>query len=111
MYNPQKKILVSCDFDTNMALVKIWKFRNYSYSGGQVFELKRDSASLKRIARIIENYRTDSKDLTINKQILWNGKSEKAIGYEVHMGRKHEPKNSDKIKSENKVEEEIKCSN
>ena len=95
MYNPQKKILVSCDFDTNMALVKIWKFRNsvsgnHSYSGGQVFELKRDSASLKRISRIIKNYRTDSKDLTMNKQIIWNEKSEKAIGYEVHMGRKHD---------------------
>lgn len=85
--NPKKEIRISCDFENNMAYVRIFKFRNYSWSGGKVYELKRDSDRLKELSDIIVKYRDEKSENKVwsNKEIIWEGKSEIAIGYNLDM--------------------------
>jgi hypothetical protein len=83
----KREIRVSCDFDTNIAFVRIWKYRNYTWSGGNVYQQKRNSYALREIARIIVEYGTENKSLTTNVEFLYNGKSEIATAYNIDMGR------------------------
>ena len=89
----KKEIKVFCDFETNKALVRIFKFKNGSWSGGKVYEVDRESSILENLANIITKYRDvkmESMVLTIFSDIFWNGKTEKAVTYHVDMGSKHE---------------------
>lgn len=86
----KREIRVSCDFDTNTAYVRIWKYRNYTWSGGNVYNQKRNSYALKEIARIIVEYGTENKGLVTNVEILFDGKNEIATAYNIDMGRKKE---------------------
>lgn len=86
MKNRTAKILVSTDFETNTALVRIFKIRNYMLSGGKIFELKRDSYALNQIANLIEKYQIKNDPVpTLNKNIFWNGKSNMAVTYNLEF--------------------------
>ena len=89
----KKEIKVFCDFETNKALVRIYKFKNGSWSGGKVYEVDRESPRLKKLANIItecRNVKMESMVLTIFSDIFWNGRTEKAVTYHVDMKSKHE---------------------
>ena len=91
--NSKKEIKVFCDFETNKALVRIYKFTNGSWSGSKVYEVDRESSILENLANIITKYRDvkmESLVLTIFSDILWNGKTEKAVRYRVDMDSKNE---------------------
>ena len=86
--NPKKEIRVSCDFENDTALVRIFKYRNYSWSGGRVYELKRESPRLKKLGEIISTCRdvkVENKMLSNFSEIFWQEKTEKAVSYNVDM--------------------------
>lgn len=85
--NPKKEIRIFCDFETNVALVRIFKYRNYSWSGGRTYELKRGCYRLKELSDIIEKYRDEKTENKIwsNREIIWEGKSEVATSYNLDM--------------------------
>lgn len=86
MNNSKKEVRVFCDFETNTAIIRIFKFRNYVWSGGKTFEVRRDSPRLKEIASIIERFRDKkSQGLGLFKDIFWKEKTEKAVSYFVDM--------------------------
>jgi len=85
--NPKKEIRISCDFETNTAIVRIFKYRNYTWSGGQVFELKRDCDRLKELGQIVLKYRDEKSENKVwsNRSIIWNDVDLVAVGYNVDM--------------------------
>lgn len=87
--NPKKQIVVSCDFETNTALVRIYKFRNYTWSGGRVYELARDCYALKQLATIIQKYKSPT-DAKINATIVWEKGCERGIAYDIDMSKVRE---------------------
>lgn len=48
--NRPKEISIYCDPETDTALVRIFKYRNYKWAGGKVVEIKKDSYILGRLA-------------------------------------------------------------
>lgn len=66
-----KEVKIFCDPETNTALVRIFKLRNYKWSGGKTFELKKDSDELKALATLI------------GKDTVWDTSSETAITYQI----------------------------
>jgi hypothetical protein len=84
----QKEVRVSCDFETNTALVRIFKFRNYTWSGGRVYELKRDCDRLKELGNLILKYQYKNGTDLLNSEIIWNDKAEIAISYKLDMSKK-----------------------
>jgi hypothetical protein len=87
MNNSKKEIRIFCDVDTNIASVRIFKYRNYTWSGGKTYDLKRDCDRLKELSDIIMKYRDEKTENKVwsNREIFWQGKSEIAIGYNVDM--------------------------
>lgn len=81
----QREIHVFCDFETNKALVRIFKYRNFSWSGGKVMEFDRESNTLKRIDFLIKKYGVENKSLLIQTNIFWNNKTEKAVKFCLDM--------------------------
>ena len=66
-----KEVKIFCDPETNTALVRIFKLRNYKWSGGETLEVKKDSSTLKTLA------------ILIGKDTVWNTNSETAITYQI----------------------------
>ena len=88
----RKEVRVFCDFETDTALVRIFKFRNYSWSGGKTYELKRMSDRLTELSALILKYqdtKLEAKKLTSSAEILWNSKAEVATSYELDMSLKN----------------------
>ena len=89
MNNSKKEIRVFCDFETDTALIRIFKFRDSSWSGGKTFEVKRDSPRMKELSCIINTYRDNfSEGFGLSKNIFWEEKTEKAICYCVDMSKR-----------------------
>jgi len=66
-----KEVKIFCDPETNTALVRIFKLRNYNWSGGKTVEVKKDSGRLKTLAMLV------------GKDTVWNTNSETAITYQI----------------------------
>ena len=81
----KKEIRISCDFERGAALVRIFKYRDYSWSGGKVYELKRDCDRLKELGMIITKYcdKKSENKLWSNRETLWNEENLVAVGYNV----------------------------
>lgn len=96
--NPKKEIRIFCDFETNIALVRIYKFRNYSWSGGKTYELKRGCDRMKELEYIVISYRDEKSENKVwsNREIIWKGESEIATGYNLDMSKKPETKIEEK---------------
>jgi len=93
----RKEIRIFCDFETDTALVRIFKFRNYSWSGGKTYEIERVSDRLTELSSLIDKYRDakhEGKKLTSRSEILWNNKSEVATSYELDMSIKEKQNDS-----------------
>lgn len=90
MKNTKKEIRISCDFENKTALVRIFKYRNYQWSGGQTFELKQDCDRLKELGDIVMKYRDEKSENKIwsNRSIIWNNVDFVAVGYNVDMSGK-----------------------
>jgi len=69
--NRPKEISIYCDPETNIALVRIFKYRNYKWAGGKVLELEKDSILLKRMADLV------------GVKNLWDTTSEVAKTYKI----------------------------
>ena len=69
--NRPREISIYCDPETNTALVRIFKYRNYKWAGGNVIEMKKDSILLKRMAKLV------------GVKTLWDTTSEVAKTYKI----------------------------
>jgi len=69
--NRPREISIYCDPETNTALVRIFKYRNYKWTGGNVVEMKKDSILLKRMAKLV------------GVKSLWDTTSEVAKTYKI----------------------------
>lgn len=87
-----KEIRVFCDFETNTMAVRIFKYRNYTWSGGRLesYEVKRDSYVARELGRIVQKYRDEVSENKVwsDRDLLWNGENVKAVGYNVWIGDK-----------------------
>ena len=88
--NSHREFHVFCDFETNIAYVRIFQYRNYVWRGGKVSEMERDSKKIKNLASVIEKCGIENKQLLIQKDFFLNGKMEKAIVYLVDLKKKEE---------------------
>lgn len=79
-----RDIVVFCDKDTQTAFIRIFKYRNYLWAGGKVFELKKNSPLLEGINKNIIDFSVNDlgKDFS-----LWQEDNEKAITYSLDMSR------------------------
>lgn len=70
--NPtNEEVRIFCDNETNTALVRIFKLRNYLISGGKTFEIKKNSQIIKMLAKIC------------GLDDIWDTSSETAKTYQV----------------------------
>lgn len=67
-----KEISIYCDPETNIALVRIFKYRNYKWAGGKVLEMKKDSILLRRMAELAD------------VETLWDTTSDVAKTYKIN---------------------------
>lgn len=66
-----KEFSIYCDPETDVALVRLFKYRNYKWAGGKVMEIKKDSILLKRMAKLV------------GVKTLWDTTSEVAKTYKL----------------------------
>lgn len=76
--NKNKEIKVFCDKETETASVRIFKFRNYVWSGGKTLEMKKGSPELEKVFSFILQH---SKEPIDKSSILWKEDNESAITY------------------------------
>lgn len=77
-----KEVKIFCDGETNMALVRIFKLRNYVWAGGETLELKKDSPELKRVFEFILQHSVEPID---KSSVLWKEDNESAIAYVLEV--------------------------
>ena len=77
-----KEVRIFCDKDGSLALVRIFKYRNYVWAGGKTLEIKKDSPRLQRVFDSIFNFSVESID---KSAILWKEDNESAITYILDM--------------------------
>lgn len=77
-----KEIRIFCDKETQTALVRIFKYRNYVWAGGKTLEMKKDSPELQRVFESILKFSTEPID---KSAILWKEDNESAITYVLEM--------------------------
>lgn len=83
-----KEVMVFCDKETQMATIRIFKFRNYVWAGGKTLEFKKDSQELQRIFSSIIEFSVEPMD--DKSSILWKEDNESAITYILDMEKKNE---------------------
>lgn len=77
-----KEVRIFCDGENNLALVRIFKLRNYVWAGGKTLELKKDSPELKRVFDFILQHSVVPID---KSSILWKDDNESAITYMLEV--------------------------
>lgn len=77
-----KEVRIFCDKETQTALVRIYKYRNYVWNGGKTFELKKDSRTLSELLRVVASHVDESVD---KSSILWDDTKEVATTYVLEM--------------------------
>ncbi len=78
MRNPRsKEVKIFCDKETQMASVRIFKYRNYLWAGGRTLEFKRESSQLNGIFDFVKKH---SPPNTLEAD-LWKQDNETAIIY------------------------------
>ena len=78
----KKEVKIFCDKETQTALVRIFKYRNYVWAGGKTLEMKKDSPELQRVFESILKFSVESID---KSSILWKEDNESAITYMLDM--------------------------
>jgi len=77
-----KEVKIFCDKESEIASVRIFKFRNYVWAGGKTLELKKGSPELEKVFCFILQHSTDPID---KSSILWKEDNESAITYALEM--------------------------
>ena len=77
-----KEVRIFCDKETQTALVRIFKYRNYVWAGGRTLEMKKDSPELQRVFESILKFSVEPID---KSSILWKEDNESAITYVLEM--------------------------
>lgn len=77
-----KEIKIFCDKETGVALVRIFKYRNYLWAGGDTIEMKKGSPALDVLAEIICKFSVEKVE---KEKVLWNEDSDVAITYILDM--------------------------
>ena len=77
-----KEVKIFCDKETQTALVRIFKYRNYVWAGGKTLEIKEDSPRLQRVFDSIFKFSVESID---KSAILWKEDNESAVTYILDM--------------------------
>lgn len=77
-----KEVKIFCDKETQTASVRIFKLRNYVWTGGKTLELKKGSPELERVFSFILQHSTEPID---KGNILWKDDNESAITYVLDM--------------------------
>lgn len=77
-----KEVKIFCDKETGVASVRIFKYRNYLWTGGKTLELKKGSPDLERVFCFILQHSTEPID---KSSILWKDDNESAITYVLEM--------------------------
>lgn len=81
-----KEVRIFYDTESNIALVRIFKLRNYRTAGGKVYEVKRGSRVLEFLANII-----CGNNESMNKSsILWQDGMDTAVSYFIDMEKTFE---------------------
>lgn len=77
-----KEVKVFCDKETQIASVRIFKYRNYIWEGGKTLEFKKDSPELKRVFQTIITNSVEP----LNKDLdLWDDNKDMAVTYVLEM--------------------------
>lgn len=83
MRNPNnKEVKIFCDKESETASVRIFKYRNYLWTGGKTLELKKGSPELERVFCFILQHSVEPID---KSSILWKEDNESAITYILEM--------------------------
>lgn len=77
-----KEVKVFCDKETQMASVRIFKYRNYIWEGGKTLELKKGSPELEKVFKTII---VNSVDPIKENSDLWDDSKDVAITYILEM--------------------------
>lgn len=79
---PEKReISIFCDSETGKASVRIFKYRNYNYKGGSVFDIGKEMDFFKLLEKFIFNHCVSMSEEEKENFSLWKPENEKVITY------------------------------
>lgn len=77
-----KEVKVFCDKETEIASVRIFKYRNYLWEGGKTLEFKKGSPELERVFKTILANSIEPLKEDLN---LWDDSKDIAVTYILEM--------------------------
>lgn len=77
-----KEVKVFCDKETQVASVRIFKYRNYIWEGGKTLELTKGSPELEKVFKTII---VNSVDPIKQDSSLWDDSKDVAVTYVLEM--------------------------